>query len=126
MTLYKKEGKKYIPVHDEDAYRGLDNGCWLIKVDRGCTSIRKLVEPATPALQFATLIAANKIAQYLMQVSAAKPKNREYTKKQREIIKQLHDLPESDKLIYWEYDSIQGMAENIIKLILDNYDSSLK
>lgn len=125
-TLYKKEGRKYIPVHDSDAYRGLDNGCWLVTVDRGCTSIRKAIEPATAAIQFATLMATNKISKYLLEASAARPQKRQYSKKQMKILKQLQDLPENEKLMYWEYDSLQGMAEKIVDLILENYNINNK
>lgn len=125
-TYYKKVGRRYEPVSDSEAYSGLSNGCWLVKVGDGCTSIRKSVEPNMAALQFATLMMSDKISKYLMEVGAAIPKSREYTKNQKKILKQLQELPEKDKLMYWEYDSIQGMADNILKLILDDYDKSTK
>lgn len=126
MTLYKKEGRKYIAVQDTEAYNGLENGCWLVKVEKGSTSIRKAVEPAMPALQFAALIAANKISQYLLRVSEARPQNRKYSKKQLKIIKQFQDLPDHEKLLFFEYDSLHEMAEKILNLILENYENSKK
>jgi hypothetical protein len=36
-----------------------------------------------------------------------------------QIFKMFDNLPTKDKLLYWQYDSLQDMAENIIKLILD-------
>lgn len=125
-TLYKKVGRRYEPVSDSEAYNGLSNGCWLVSIDKGCTTIRQAVEPNMAALQFATLMMSNKISKYLMEASMAVPKCREYTKNQKKIMKQLQELPEKDKLMYWEYDSIQGMADNILKLILDDYDKSTK
>lgn len=125
-TLYKKVGRRYEPVSDSEAYNGLSNGCWLVSIDKGCTTIRQAVEPNMAALQFATLMMSNKISKYLMEASVAVPKCREYTKNQKKIMKQLQELPEKDKLMYWEYDSIQGMADNILKLILDDYDKSTK
>jgi hypothetical protein len=122
MTLYEKRGRKYIPVHDTEAHNGLENGCWLIQVENGCTSIRKTVEPATAALQFATLIASNKIAKFLSEASEARPSVTEYTKKQKQAFKIIKEmLPEKDKFFYWQYDSMQGMAEKIVDLIWENY-----
>lgn len=46
--------------------------------------------------------------------------------KQKEIFKLMQSLPDKDRLLYWEYDSLQGMADNILKLILDGYDKSTK
>jgi hypothetical protein len=45
-TLYEKRGRRYAPVRDLDAYGGLSNGSWLVVVDNGRTSIRRLLDPA--------------------------------------------------------------------------------
>lgn len=119
MTLYKKEGRKYIPVADTEALAGLDNGCWMVNIQNGSTQCRRAVEPATAAFEFAALLKSQKICDYLFEASKARPQNREYTKKQKQIIKQMSELPDKDKLMYWEYDSIQGMADNILKRILN-------
>lgn len=125
-TLYRKIGRRYEPAHDSEAYNGLSNGCWLVQVDSGCTSIKKAVDPNFAAMQFAAMMMSNKICKYLSDVSSARPKTMPYTKKQKEIFKLMQDLPDEDRLLYWEYDSLQGMADNILKLILDDYDKSTK
>lgn len=125
-TLYRKIGRRYESVHDSEAYNGLPNGCWLVQVENGCTSIRKAVEPNFAAIQFATMMMSNKICKYLSDVSSARPRNMPYTKKQKEIFKLMQNLPDKDRLLYWEYDSLQGMADNILKLILEDYDKSTK
>ena len=33
-------------------------------------------------------------------------------------------LGEKDKFFYWEYDSLQTMAEKIVDLIMENYNNS--
>jgi hypothetical protein len=132
MILYRhdEETGQYIAVHDTEAYNGLSDGCWMVMVDKGCTSIRKSIEPARAALQFAAMMMSNKICKYLAAVSELQTTNRAngkpYTKNQLKIIKQLHKLPDEDKFLYFQYDSLQGMSENILKLILDDYDSSVK
>ena len=125
MTLYEKRGRKYYPVRDSEGYNGLENGCWLVMVENGCTTVKKAVEPATAALQFATLMASNKVAKFLAKASEAKPSVTKYTKKQEEafeIIKKM--LPDEDKFFYWNYDSMNGMAEKIVDLILENYNEN--
>ena len=123
-TLYRKVGRRYEPVHDSEAYNGLSNGCWIVKVENGCTSIRKAVEPNFAAIQFATMMMSNKICKYLGDVSSARPTTMPYTKKQKEIFKLMQSLPDEDRLLYWQYDSLQGMADNILKLILEDYNKS--
>jgi hypothetical protein len=125
MTLYKKQGRRYIPVQDTEAYNGLENGCWLVKVEKGSTAYRQTKEPAMAALQFATLIATNKIVKYLSQVSEARPSTRQHTKKQLKAFKVMKEiLGEEDKFFYWEYESLHGMAEKIVDLIMENYHDS--
>jgi len=127
MTLYKKVGRRYEPVHDSEAYNGLGNGCWLVKVENGCTSIKHAKEPAMAALEFATLIASNKIAKYLSEASQARPSITKYTEKQKQAFKVMKEiLGEEDRFFYWQYDSLHGMAEKIVDLILENYDSNSK
>jgi hypothetical protein len=45
QRLYKKVGKKFVPVNDPYAYDGLREGFWLIKISGGTTSIRQQVYP---------------------------------------------------------------------------------
>lgn len=123
-TLYRKVGRRYEPVHDSEAYNGLSNGCWLVQVENGCTSIRKAVEPNFAAIQFATMMMSNKICKYLGDASSARPTTMPYTKKQKEIFKLMQSLPDEDRLLYWQYDSLQDMADNILKLILEDYNKS--
>jgi hypothetical protein len=118
MTLYKKEGRRYIPVQDTEAWEGLENGCWMVKVENGSTQIRKAVEPNLMGLKFAALIASQKICDYLISVSEARIKNKPLTKKQKKIVDQFYSLPDKDKLLYWEYESYHKMAEDLLDLIL--------
>ena len=131
MILYRKDEEtgEFLAVHDTEAYNGLSDGCWMVMVEKGCTSIRKSIEPAKMALQFATMMMSNKICKYLSKVSQLQEYNtngKPYTKNQLKIIKQVQTLPDKDKFLYFQYDSLSGMAENILKLILDDYDSSTK
>jgi polyphosphate kinase len=119
MTLYKKVGRKYIPVSDTEAYEGLDNGSWMVHIENGSTQCRRLVEPANAALEFAILLKTNKISKYLMEASKARPKSQKLTKAQKKIVDQFYSLPNKDALLYWEYESYQGMAEGLIKSILN-------
>ena len=45
QRLYRKVGKKFVPVNDPYAYDGLRNGFWLIQVKDGSTSIRQEIYP---------------------------------------------------------------------------------
>jgi hypothetical protein len=118
-TLYKKVGRRYIPVSDTEAYQGLPNGCWLIKVDHGSVQTRKCIEPANAALEFAALLKTQKIVDYLYQVSQARPTSTPLTKKQQQMFKEIQKLPPKDQLLHWQYDSLQGMAEKILEKILE-------
>ena len=120
MTLYKKVGKKYVPVTDTEAYSGLDNGHWLISIEKGSTSCRRAINPAFAELELACLLTSHKIVGYLSEVSAGRPKSQPLTEKEQKGLKAFYEIAGKDCLLYWEYPSLQEMAEKIVKLIASN------
>jgi hypothetical protein len=68
QILYRKVGRKYVKNNDPYAYDGLRDGWHLIKVDKGCTSIRSCVYPDR-----AEIIAAMKNKEDKIKVSASSP-----------------------------------------------------
>lgn len=71
--LYRKQGKRYIPVNDPNAYYGLDEGYWLVKVDPGCTSIRQCVHPDKAEIQAAAHSKQNKLMDIIRKAGEARP-----------------------------------------------------
>jgi hypothetical protein len=43
-TLYRKVGRKYVPVSDTEAWEGLDNGTWLVMIEQGRRTARALLD----------------------------------------------------------------------------------
>lgn len=120
--LYKKVGRKYVPVGDPWAYDGLRAGWWLVKVSDGCTSIRSCVRPATAELQAAIKDKADQIVDIVRKAGEARPQHSPLTEEQRRdwnaFIKK-----HGEQFNTLEYPSIQENAENILKILLDEkYD----
>jgi hypothetical protein len=118
-TLYKKIGRRYVPICDSEAYQGLSNGCWLVTVEKGSVRTKQAIQPANAALEFAAILKTQKIVDYLYQVSQARPTSTPLTKKQQELFKRIQKLPPKDQLLHWQYDSLQDMAEKILEKILE-------
>ena len=74
QITYKKVGKKYVPQNDPFAYDGLREGWHLIKIDKGCTSIRSCVYPSNVELIAAARDKQDKIMDIIRAASEAKPK----------------------------------------------------
>lgn len=72
--LYKKVGKKYVPINDPWAYDGLHEGWWLVKVGEGCTSIRSIVYPNKAELLAAARDKEDQLVKIIREASEAKPK----------------------------------------------------
>ena len=70
-TLYEKRGRRYFPVRDANTYDGLSNGAWLVVVDNGRTSIRRLLDPAHAELEAAARTARQ--AMIMAMQEAASP-----------------------------------------------------
>jgi hypothetical protein len=72
--LYKKVGKKYVPINDPWAYDGLREGWWLVKVGEGFTSIRSIVYPNKAELLAAARDKEDQLVKIIREASEAKPK----------------------------------------------------
>lgn len=118
QILYKKVGRKYVPVNDPYAYDGLREGWWLVGVKAGCTSIRQQVWPDRSAITAAARDIEDQLTKIISDASAARPK----------------DLPLSaDQKTDWEwfiakhgksfstleYPSHQDNAQKIINVLLN-------
>lgn len=119
QRLYKKVGRKYIQANDSDCYSGLREGWWLVKVGEGCTSIRASIRPDYAEIEAAMKDAEDKIVDIIRKATEAKAKPRkitpEFKKAWERMVKKFG--PEMSLL---HYDSMQGIAETIVKEVLNN------
>ena len=124
--LYEKVGKRYHAVRDIHACEGLGNGSWLIVVDNGFTSIRESLTPDTAAVEAAFKIAEEKLVKILAKASEAKLSKRSIpmTKRERKAWKAYDDVMKGEKFLYFEYDSLYGIAQNILKELRQKSEQS--
>ena len=71
QRLYRKVGKKFVPVNDPYAYDGLRNGFWLIEVKDGSTSIRQEIYPDKAPIQAAARMLEDKLIEIIRQIGRA-------------------------------------------------------
>ena len=71
--LYKKVGRKYVPISDPYALDGLREGWWLVKVSPGSTSIRQQVYPSKAEIAAAAKDKEDELLQIIREASEAKP-----------------------------------------------------
>lgn len=115
-TLYQKVGKRYHPVRDSHAYDGLGNGSWLVVVDEGCTSIRQSLTPDTAAVEVAFKITEERLVRILAKASEARFSEKiEMTPREQKAVKAYQKAIGEEKTLYFEYDSLYGMAQTILK-----------
>ena len=73
QQLYKKVGRKYVPISDPYALDGLREGWWLVKVSPGSTSIRQQVYPSKAEISAAAKDKEDELLQIIREASEAKP-----------------------------------------------------
>lgn len=73
QRIYRKVGKKFLPVNDPYAYDGLRNGFWLVQVKDGSTSVRQQIYPDSSPERAATILAEEKIVEIIRKASEARP-----------------------------------------------------
>ena len=115
--LYKKHGRKYVPVNDPYALDGLREGWWLVRVAPGSTSIRQQVYPYKAEITAAARDKEDELIDIIREASEARPSQNPITPEAladwKEFIakhgKEFNSL---------EYPSIQQNAEKIIEALL--------
>lgn len=118
QRVYRKVGKKYVPVNDPYAYDGLREGFWLIKIEKGCTSIRQQIYPDKAPLTAAARQIEDKLIGIIRKASEARPQNNPLT---IEAAKDWEKFitKHGDSFNTLCYPSIQENAEKIIMAIVD-------
>jgi hypothetical protein len=118
QRLYRKVGKKFIPVNDPYAYDGLREGFWLIQVKDGSTSIRQQIYPDKAPLTAAARMVEDKLVEIIRKASEARPNKTPLTEEEKKdwdkFIKK-----HGDSFNTLHYPSFQENAEKIIAAIVD-------
>ena len=122
QRLYRKVGKKFVPVNDPYAYDGLREGFWLIKIDKGCTSIRQQIYPEKAALTAAARLIEDKLVDIIRKASEARPGWGKHTplspEEKKDWEKFINKHGESFNTL--AYPSFQENAEKIVAALVDN------
>ena len=83
MILYKKIGRKYVPVQEHVETTGWSEGDYLVQVHPGVTSIRRLrINPDYPAALAAIESARDAMISAIQEASELKPTNKLNPKQQ--------------------------------------------
>jgi hypothetical protein len=118
QRVYRKAGKKFVPVNDPYAYDGLREGFWLIKIDKGCTSIRQQIYPDKAPLTAATRLIEDRLIDIIRKASEARPRNIPLTPEQKKDWEKFI-AKHGDAFNTLCYPSMQENAEKILMAIVD-------
>ena len=111
---YQKIGKRYHKISDLNAFEGLPIGAWLVVVEKGCTSIRKCVEPENAAVEAAFKITEEKLVKIIAKACEARPKSTPLTALERKAIKAYYKVMGEEKILMFQYQSMYDMAKEIL------------
>ena len=115
--LYKKVGRKYVPISDPYALDGLREGWWLVKVSPGSTSIRQQVYPSKAEISAAAKDKQDELLQIIREASEAKPAkipiSPEALADWQEFI-----AKHGDEFTSLQFPSMQENAERIVEALL--------
>jgi len=119
QRLYRKVGKKFVPVNDPYAYTGLHNGFWLVHIKEGCTSIRQQIFPDKAPLTAAARLIEDKLIDIIREASAARPTKIALTPEEKKDWDKFI-AKHGDSFNTLHYPSIQENAEKIVAALVDN------
>ena len=117
QRLYRKVGKKFVPVNDPYAYDGLRNGFWLVKVENGCTSIRQEVYPDNACIHAAARLMEDELVDIIRKACEARPSKTPLSpEEKKDWDKFIKKHGESFNTLH--YPSMQENAEKIVKALI--------
>lgn len=117
QRLYRKVGKRFVPINDVYAYDGLRNGFWLIQIKDGSTSIRQEIYPDKAPIHAAARLMEDKLLEIIRTASEARPNKQPLSEEEKkDWDKFIKKHGESFSTL--QYPSMQENAEKIIKLLL--------
>jgi hypothetical protein len=115
--LYRKQGKRYIQVTDDNSYFGLQEGYWLVKIASGCTSIRQCVYPDKAEIQAAAHNKQDKLMEIVRKAGEARPQKTKLTEEEHKDWQAfIKKHGESFNMLC--YPSLQEITEKIIDELL--------
>ena len=117
QRLYRKVGKKFVPVNDPYAYDGLRNGFWLIQIKDGSTSIRQEIYPDKAAIHAAARLMEDKLVDIIRKAGEARPNKIALSaeeKKDWDAFIKKH----GESFSTLQYPSFQENAEKIVKALI--------
>jgi len=114
--LYKKVGRRYIPVNDPCAYDGLREGWWLVHVGDEFTSIKSQVYPNNAEIDAAIKQKEDSLVDIINEATKLEPQKKdlspECVKDWKAFIKK-----HGEEMGYLERPSIRDMATKIMELV---------
>ena len=125
QRLYRKVGKRFVPVNDPYAYDGLRNGFWLIQIKDGSTSIRQEVYPEKAAIHAAARLMEDKLLEIIRKACEARPSKTPLSpEEKKDWDKFIKKHGESFNTLH--YPSMQENAEKIVKVLLGDESINAK
>lgn len=115
-VLYRKVGKKYLPVNDPCATDGLWEGTWLVVVSPGCKSMRRKLPQEREKFCGLMHLYADKLATEMVRASEVKPAV-PFTPEQIELFNKIKAINPTSTTLF-TYDSYFDIAHKaLLKMI---------
>ena len=119
QTLYKKEGKRYVPISERDNYGTIyPEGFSLVYCKPGCTSFRFGVDPDKAAVYAAvTELLEEDLIKLIQEAFALRPKELPITEEQNKAWDNFSKVMGGNFCM--QYDSVRDIANKILSKIED-------
>lgn len=115
--LYKKVGRRYIPIKQEYDYNCLQAGHWLINIMPGSTSLRYKLNPEVeyPNLAAALEEYKDELISVMSNASKLRPHSIKMSKKEIRAWNKYKEIMGKDIPTYFTYESLWDIANMGIK-----------
>lgn len=116
QRMYRKVGRKYVPIDDPFACTGLTPGWWLVKVSDGCTSVRATIHPHRAEVDAAFKDAVDIVQRIISDAVKARPSKVQLTEEQAADWNALI-AKHGEAFRMFEFKSIMEIAEEVVEKV---------
>lgn len=118
-TLYEKQGRRYVPVHEYDpaVMDGFPQGTHIVMVYPGGRSTRYNIDPNLAAMIAAGRVAEDALSRAIVKASEMRPHRQPITEQQQQAWRELSEAF-GDERYYVELPSAREIAEAGVQALI--------
>lgn len=118
--IYRKVGRRYVPVGNTELVHYYANGFYLVHVNGGVTKRWPTVEPDNAPVLAAMKLAEQDLCDLIRSESEARPRARDLTAKEKQAVAAMQKILGADGFPSMVIESASEIARNVVRKVMES------